>query len=283
MCKYDTILRNIFNVCKLHNDFLYISQMNDENTPNKYDFYFDNLIPGQSIDCVIIGFENEELQVLVLKWKGTDNWSLPGGFMQIDEDMDTAAVHILMSRTGLSDIFLEQFYTFGNKDRRNEIELMKGLKIMNMNTSLAQWFEQRFISTGYLSLVNIKNCDPKPDLLSEVCEWKPVSNLPELIFDHEIIVKKALEHIKIQINYLPVLLSLLPEKFTMKTLQKLIESILQRELDRGNFQKKVLKLQILERHEKQMQGGAHKAPYLYSFNRKKYLDYLNLDIGFVHR
>ena len=133
MCKYDTILRNIFNVCKLHNDFLYISQMNDENTTNKYDFYFDNLIPGQSIDCVIIGFENEELQVLVLKWKGTNSWSLPGGFIQLNEDMDTAAVRILKSRTGLSNIFLEQFYTFGNKDRRNEIELMAGLKIIDMN------------------------------------------------------------------------------------------------------------------------------------------------------
>jgi len=257
--------------------------MDDERTPSKYDFYFDNLVPGQSIDCVIIGFENEELQVLVLKWKGTNSWSLPGGFIQLNEDMDTAADRILKNRTGLGKIFLEQFYTFGSKDRRNEIELMKDLKIMNMNSSLAEWFNQRFISTGYLSLVAINECQPKRDLLSESCEWKPINELPELIFDHKIIIEKALEHIQKQINYLPILISLLPERFTMKMLQKLIECILQKELDRGNFQKKILKLNILTRHEKQMQGGAHKAPYLYSFHKENYLNYINKNIGFVYR
>jgi ADP-ribose pyrophosphatase YjhB (NUDIX family) len=232
---------------------------------------------------VIIGYDFEELHVLVLKWKGTDNWSLPGGFIQLDEDMDTAAVRILKSRTGLDIGFLDQFHTFGNKNRRNRDELNQGLKIINMNTSLAQWFKQRFISTGYLSLVDIKKCHPKPDIISDSCEWKPINDLPELIFDHEEIVRKALDHIRIQINYLPVLISLLPDKFTMKDLQKLYESILQKELDRGNFQKKMLKLGIFIRHEKQLDGGAHKAPYLYSFDKEKYLEYLNKGVGFVYR
>jgi hypothetical protein len=249
--------------------------MINKDSSSKYDFYFENLMPGQSVDCVIIGYDFEELHVLVLKWKGTDNWSLPGGFIQLDEDMDTAAVRILKSRTGLDIGFLDQFHTFGNRNRRNKNELNQGLKIINMNTSLAQWFKQRFISTGYLSLVDIKKCDPKPDILSDSCEWKPINDLPELIFDHEQIVRKALDHIRIQINYLPVLISLLPEKFTMRNLQKLYESILQKELDRGNFQ--------FIRHEKQLDGGAHKAPYLYSFDKKKYLEYLNKGVGFVYR
>ncbi len=257
--------------------------MSSKESSAKYDFYFKNLMPGQSIDCVIIGFKDEMLQVLVLNWKDIDVWSLPGGFIQLDEDMDTAAIRILENRTGLRNIFLDQFYTFGNKNRRDENELIQGLKIIDMNTSLAKWFNQRFISTGYLSLVDIKKCEPKPDILSNACEWKPINQLPELIFDHLKIVEKALEHIQKQINYLPILISLLPEKFTMKMLQRLIESILQKELDRGNFQKKILKLNILIRHEKQMQGGAHKAPYLYSFHKENYLNYINKSVGFVYR
>lgn len=255
--------------------------MIDNNSSSKYEFYFKNLLPGQSIDCVIIGYDLEELHILVLKWKGTDNWSLPGGFIQMDEDMDTAAVRILKSRTELEIGFLDQFFTFGNKDRRNKDELIQGLKIINMNTSLAQWFQQRFISTGYLSLVNMKKCNPKPDILSDACEWKPINKLPKLIFDHEHMVKKALEHIRIHINYLPLFISLLPEKFTMKALQKLYESILQKTLDRGNFQKKMLKLGIFIRLEKQLEGGAHKAPYLYKFDEEKYSDLKNKGTGFI--
>ena len=255
--------------------------MNENNSSSKYEFYFKNLLPGQSIDCVIIGYDLEELHILVLKWKGTDNWSLPGGFIQIDEDMDTAAVRILKSRTGLEIAFLDQFFTFGNKDRRNEDELIQGLKIINMNTSLAQWFKQRFISTGYLSLVNMKECHPKTDILSDACEWKPINKLPKLIFDHDHMVKKALEHIRIHINYLPLFISLLPEKFTMKALQKLYESILQKKLDRGNFQKKMLKLGIFIRLEKQLEGGAHKAPYLYKFDKEKYTDLKNKGTEFI--
>jgi len=249
----------------------------------KYDFYFKNLITGQSIDCVIIGYQNKELNILILNWKGTKVWSLPGGFIQIDEDMNTAAIRILNSRTGLRNIFLDQFYTFGANNRRNNDKVIQSLKIMSMNTSLAEWMKQRFISTGYFSLVDIEKCIPKPDILSEICDWKPISELPDLIFDHKQIVEKALEHIQKQINYLPILISLLPKKFTMKDLQKLIESILQKKLDRGNFQKKILKMQILNRHEKQMQGKAHKAPFLYSFHKKKYLDHLNKGIGFVYK
>ncbi len=255
--------------------------MADTNPFSKYDFYFKNLLPGQSIDCVIIGYDQEELQILVLKWKGIDTWSLPGGFIQLDEDMDSAAVRILKSRTGLDIGFLDQFYTFGNKDRRSKDELIQGLKIINMNTSLAQWFKQRFISTGYLSLVDLKKCDPKPDILSDACEWKSIIKLPGLIFDHEQIVKKALGHIRIQLNYLPILISLLPDKFTMKDLQKLYEAILQKQLDRGNFQKKILKSGILIRLEKQLLGGAHKAPYLYKFDVVKYEKFLEKGTGFI--
>ena len=123
--------------------------MNENNSSSKYEFYFKNLLPGQSIDCVIIGYDLEELHILVLKWKGTDNWSLPGGFIHIDEDMDTAAVRILKSRTGLEIGFLDQFFTFGNKDRRNENELIQGLKIININTKNRVQQDKREVSQQF--------------------------------------------------------------------------------------------------------------------------------------
>jgi 8-oxo-dGTP diphosphatase len=143
------------------------------------------------------------------------------------------------------------------------------------------WLEQRFISTGYLSLVDMRQSKPTPDILSDSCQWKSVNELPELLLDHMDIVKKAFEQIKIQINHLPIGLSLLPEKFTMKDLQMLYESILNRDLDRGNFQKKMLKLGFLNRLEKQHTGASHKAPYLYSFNKERYDELLNQGIGYM--
>ena len=132
-----------------------------------------------------------------------------------------------------------------------------------------------------MALVNPETFSPIPDYLSDSCEWIPIKEMPELLFDHNQMIDKAKDYVSVQIKYLPIGLSLLPKKFTMKTLQKLYEVILCRTLDRANFQKKMLKLGILNRHEKQMSGGAHKAPYLYSFNKIKYHEFLESGIGFL--
>ncbi len=247
---------------------------------NKVDV--NRLIPGQSIDCVIIGFEQHELKILLLKWKNKELWTLPGGFIYKNDDMDSAAVRVLKNRTGLDFLFLEQFYTFGNCNRGNLEPGFWEENIPEFGSDFIDWLKQRFISTGYLSLVDIAKCNPAPDFISDVCEWISVDNLPKLIFDHDLIVKKALSHIKTQINYLPIGISLLPQKFTMKSLRKLYESILNRSLDRGNFQKKILKLGILIRHEKHLTGAANKAPYLYSFDKIKYQSLLDDGFGFIN-
>ena len=256
--------------------------MIDEHIYNNSKIDANKLIPGQSIDCVIIGFDQQKLKILLLKWKNEDLWTLPGGFISKNDDMDTAAVRILKNRTGLDFLFLEQFYTFGNCNRRDIGLVYKDENIPGFNSDFIEWLKQRFITTGYLSLVDIAKCNPVPDMLSDVCEWKPIDSLPKLIFDHGLIVKKALSHIRIQLNYLPIGISLLPEKFTMKSLRNLYESILDRSLDRGNFQKKILKLKILNRHEKQLTGAANKAPYLYSFDKAKYHSLLDEGIGFIN-
>ena len=239
------------------------------------------LVPGQSVDCVIIGFEEQNLKILILKWKAKgDIWALPGGFVFKKEDLDKAAIRVLQERTGIELPFLEQFKTFGNIDRCDGNVLTKNMESLGIKGKVADWFKQRFISTGYLSLVDIQKCDPQPDFSSEKIKWASLDELPHLIFDHNDIVKTAVEFIKNQINYLPIGITLLPEKFTMKQLQSLYESILEKKLDRGNFQRKMLKLGIFIRHEKHLLGGAHKAPYLYSFDKEKYELLLEQGFGF---
>lgn len=238
-------------------------------------------MPGLSIDCVIIGFDAGELNILVMKLYEMDTWVLPGGFIQLDEYMDHAATRILEERSGLKLPYLQQFYTFGDVDRRDISTFLSSLKPQDLSSELVKWMKQRFISTGYLSLVDMRKSKPTPDALSEACRWVALKELPALLFDHKEIVRKALKHIRNQINYMPVGKSLLPEKFTMKDLQTLYESILDRELDRGNFQKKMLKLGFLLRHEKKKGGGSHKAPYLYSFDLDKYNELLEKGIGFI--
>jgi len=252
-----------------------------ENILDKFEQDLEELIPSLSVDCVILGYKNDELYALVLRWKNTNNWSLPGGFVKKDEDLDAAAFRVLKDRTGLDISFLKQLHVFGNKNRRDIPALLVRLKEMNASPKIVQWFQQRFISVTYLALVNPESFIPIPDYLSEACEWLPIKDMPQLYFDHNDMIEKAKEYTATQIKYQPLGLMLLPEKFTMKMLQKLYEVILDKPLDRGNFQKKILKLDILTRHEKQMSGAAHKAPYLYSFNTPKYYEFLESGISLL--
>ncbi len=249
----------------------------------------DECLPGKSIDCVILGFEEQQLKVLLLKWKYEDIWCLPGGFIRKDEDMDQAAARILEMRTGLNSVYLNQFYTFGSEKRsklNEEAQLTRMRHVLEelhgKNEKFITWITQRFITTGYFALVDIRKTDPHPDMLSERCAWKSLSNLTGLMMDHKEIIKKAMEHLRIQLNYLPIGMSLLPQKFTMQDLQKLYEAILKKPLERSNFQRKMLKLGFFIRHEKQLTGAANKAPYLYSFDADKYETLIKSGIGFKY-
>ncbi len=239
-------------------------------------------LPNVSIDCVVIGFDLKSLQILLLKFKEHDLWSLPGGFIHLDEDMDQAATRILEERTGIKLPYLKQFHTFGDVNRNKKTSFPKFKEVPEgIYKKMIDFVEQRFISSGYLSLIDIRSCSPTPDAISDQCTWHPVKKLPILLYDHEEIVEKAMEQLRSRINYMPVGNSLLPEKFTMKEFQTLYEQILNRSLDRGNFQKKMLKLGFLDRHEKQLTGGAHKAPYLYSFNKRRYNELVEQGIGYI--
>jgi 8-oxo-dGTP diphosphatase len=238
----------------------------------KGDQYF---LPHLSLDCVIFGFHENQLKVLLLEWKDTHRWCLPGGFIYRDEHIDDAAVRILKLRTGLSHIYLQQFYTFGDpaRDRKKHgIKAPAGIK--------SSWLMERFVTVGYWALVEFSKVKPAADEFSASCKWWEVDSIPNLILDHNNIAGKALQSLRMNLNDYPLGRDLLPQKFTMPELQRLYETILGKSLDRRNFQKKILSLGILERLKERKQGGAYKAPYLYRFDEKKYEKALNQGLKF---
>ena len=222
-----------------------------------------------SVDCVIFGFNNGILKVLLLKYHDLDLWSLPGGFVFKDEDLHEAAARVLYERTYLADIFLEQFHTFGGKSRTENNVHQILLKNKNIEVPENHWIFQRFITVGYCSLIDFTLVDTFPDTLNETCAWFEVCKLPPMAFDHENIITTGLKHIRKNIDTQIVASNLLPEKFTMKELQTVYETVLDEKFRKNNFQRKILALNSLERLEKFFNGSANKAPYLYKFVDKK--------------
>lgn len=225
-----------------------------------------NFLPHISIDCVVFGFHEGLLKVLLLKIKNEEEWYLPGGFILKQEPVDTAADRILKERTGLDKIFLQQFHVFGEPERSKEhFEMYKDMLPAEKN-----WFANRFLTIGYYALVDFSNVTPTPDQFSAICSWCDLNDLPGLKLDHSSILKTALDTLRLQLNYQPIGYNLMSKEFTMPELQKLYETILDKKLDRRNFQRRMLTFGILNRSEKQRKGGAHKAPYLYSFDLENY-------------
>ncbi|AKD05728.1 NUDIX hydrolase [Pontibacter korlensis] len=219
-----------------------------------------------TLDCVILAFHEDKLKVLLLRLRQTQDWSLPGGLIRKDEGVDEAACRTLKERTGLEHIFLQQFKVFGQVKRYDKEEIKEKLKHL---VAPEKWFD-RAVSVGYYALVDYAKVTPAPDALADECRWWDVQSLPSLLFDHQHIIQVARQSLRIQLNWQPIGYNLLPEEFTMPELQRLYETILGRALDPRNFQRKMLGLGILDRLGIRRKGGAHKAPYLYRFNKGHY-------------
>ena len=225
-----------------------------------------NFLEHISIDCVVFGFHAGVMKVLLLRIKNEQEWYLPGGFIRKQEPIEKAASRILMERTGLDKIFLQQFHVFGDPNRSKEhMEMYKNLLPEEEN-----WFAGRFLTIGYYALVDFFDVTPAPDQFSERCSWQDLKSVPDLKLDHALILKTALDTLRLQLNYIPIGYNLMPKTFTMPELQKLYETILNKKLDRRNFQRRILGFGILNRLELQRKGGAHKAPYLYEFDLENY-------------
>lgn len=232
-----------------------------------------NNIQQISIDCVIFGYHQKQLKVLVPKLDFIgDFYALPSGFVGQNEDIDAAAERILEERTGLKNVYLDQFKVFG-KSTRNSANFLDKLIELNpekltkksQNQGDYDWFTKRFISIGYYALVDINRVIPKISSLDSSINWININGLPNLIMDHNLIVEKAVEELKNDLDVKLNVFHLMPESFTMKDLQEVYETIFDKPVLRTNFQKKFLELNVLERLEKKFTGASNKAPYLYRF------------------
>jgi len=234
-----------------------------------------NYILQLSIDCVIFGYHDKQLKVLVPKLDFTgDFWALPAGYIGQEEGIGPAARRILEERTGISSVYLDQFRVFGEAERNNA-QVLKRIIELNQGKLAEKWFDRkemewitrRFVSIGYYALVDINKVIPRKNDIDVSIEWYPVNALPPLIMDHNELVAQALETLRLNLDQKLIAFNLLPETFTMKELQELYEAIFDKPFPRNNFQKKMLDLNVLERLEKKFTGAANKAPYLYRFQQ----------------
>jgi 8-oxo-dGTP diphosphatase len=225
-------------------------------------------LPHISYDSVIFGFSGTELKILILEYHKTGLHALPGGFVRCGEDLDDAVRRGLSERTGIGNIYLEQFRTFGSLERFDPGVMRNILEANDLHPDPSYWILDRFISVAYYALINYNDVDPRPDELSDSITWYSIDSLPPLMLDHGDIVARALQTLRDNLERKLIGGNLLPERFTMKELQNVYEAILGEKLRRTTFQRKILSLDILERHNKRYSGQAHKAPYLYSFRKQ---------------
>ena len=234
---------------------------------------FNKYIAQLSIDSVIFGYQEKQLKVLASKFAFEGGYyGLPGGFVLQNESLDQAALRILKERTGLTNIYLEQYFTFGSESRANNelFDQVKGVgneENIIFNSEDLAWLSRRFVSVGYYALVGVRKVNPQKSELDESIGWYAVKELPNLIMDHSEMVTKALESLREKLDQKLTGFNLLPETFTMREVQELYEAVYDKPFARNNFQKKMLDLNVLERLEKKFTGAANKAPYLYRFRR----------------
>ena len=150
----------------------------------------DHYIPGHSVNCVIFGFEDQKIKVLILKLKGINLWSLPGGFILKNQNLDEAAKSILKQRVSFEDVFLSQFHTFGGLYRK-DLDSLHDL-IGDENKQILGWLNQRFIIPCYFALLNMKSVVPQADPMSDLCKWVDLNSLPSPFMP--IIKKSFIKH-----------------------------------------------------------------------------------------
>ena len=206
--------------------------------------------PAVSTDCVIFGFDGSELQVLLIErgiepFKG--KWAFPGGFLNMDETAGEGAMRELKEETGLENAYIEQFNTYSEPGRDPR---------------------ERVITIAHYALVRIQEVKGGDDAAK--AQWFPIDEVPQLAFDHDKILRDAMRKLRERIHFEPIGFELLPEKFTMRELQILYESILGVKFDRRNFAKKMMHYELLNQLDETVRPTAKRDALLYSFNKDNY-------------
>ena len=220
--------------------------------------------PALTVDCVVFGLDlaNRNMKILLIKRKlepFKDTWALPGGFVLMHENLQEAAARELREEAGLTNIYLEQLYTFGDvaRDPRG-----------------------RVVSVAYFALVKMNDLKLQADTDASDAAWFPIDDYPGLAFDHEEILEKAIIRLKGKVRYQPIGFELLPKNFTLSQLQALYEIILETTLDKRNFRKKILSMGLLNELDEIEKDVAHRAARLYSFNKKRYEELIQSGFNF---
>lgn len=208
--------------------------------------------PALTVDCVVFGLDEDDLKVLLIQRDlepFAGKWALPGGFVRMDESLEEAARRELAEEAGVSNVFLEQLYSFGdvNRDPRG-----------------------RVVTVAYYALVKLGNYAVKGATDARNAAWFAVDDVPPLAFDHDRILEVAYERLKGKVRYQPIGFELLPPKFTLTQLQKMYEKVLDRPLDKRNFRKKILGMDILQGLDEVETDVAHRAAQLFRFDKKRY-------------
>ena len=224
---------------------------------------------GISVDCIIFGFDFEKLQVLLIEYETesqdqASRYALPGDLIYDDENLNQAAHRVLKELTGLENIFLEQSHSHGDVDRTKRDSDRKWLESVRAEPNI------RVITIAYYSLVNLNAFNPSAANFAKSVTWKPLSEIKDLAFDHFEILSQARKTLQERIKLKPVGFNLLPEKFTLSQLHRLYEVILGRNLDKRNFRRKMMKLDIVERLDEKQVGVPHKPSNFYTFNIENY-------------
>ena len=218
-----------------------------------------------SIDCVILGFDNDQkLKVLLIKKIINQNndyqYALPGDLLKYDEDLLEGGKRILKSLTSLENIYLKQFHAFGNPQRTKQKKDQSWLRLYRKKP------KERVVTIGYIALVNMEEYNPQASSFAFQAEWvdiKDVSN--DLAFDHNHILSYGIEYLRQQIDH-KLISNLLPSKFTLSQLQNLYEILLDEKLDKRNFRKNISKIDVIRKTNEKQEGVRHKPAYLYTYD-----------------
>lgn len=225
-----------------------------------------------TVDCAIFGYHNSELQLLLVKNKIITKWCLPGGFVRKDESLDHAATRITAERTGIDNLFLKQFKTFGDpgrNDPRGAFDAEKLLELVQVRVE-GSWLTGETASVGFYAITDIVNARPKADYLSSECTWFSVDQLPDLGFDHEEMVREALFTMRMHLHHFPIGKNLLQPKFTLKEIKTLYEVLSGKQLNASNFPNKLISLGLIVKLDEKRKIGAHRSPAYYKFDEDSY-------------
>ncbi len=214
----------------------------------------NNIIEPLSVDCVIFGFDDARLKVLLIKRTiepEDGSWALPGGFIKYDENIEDASARVLRERTGVTDLYMEQLGAFGDINR---------------------FPDKRVITIVFYALIKPGkyNLNPGPD--ASDADWFELDRLPRLPFDHEEIINSALARLRVKVKYKPIGFNLLADKFPLLHLQGLYEAIYNVEFDKPNFRRKIMKMNLLIPLNEKQKGVPHRSARLYKFDKKRYHD-----------